>query len=736
MQNFVKQLLIFFVVFSLNASLYATWSSPPPTNLIPGLLPTDIFLPTPTIGVDKYGNAIAAWSRSRNPLFSTVEASTYDVITNSWSSPITLTSESAAFINITAPLVAVSSSGNATVSWRITNNSNASTELQAIQYNFNTKTWSPISIVAPGVANTQINTFSLGMDDNNNTIVVWNSVTANVNIIRASISSFGSNTWSAPQQISPVDVNLDATNPVITVQKNGDAVAIWNTALGSQRTVSGAAYKNGVWLSSQNILPLDNRSYSEILITTETQGQALAVFLITSGGNRLIPSYDYDFATNTWGTPSTIFTGSFVTPISFSLSGKNGRSVLTLRLNGVVASNHSAGGAWTPFTMVSSQLNAGTPTVGIDDQGYAVTIWISGRNVQTSNYSPLTLSWGPETTLVSSIPDDFQNPKVATNADGNSAVIWFHVNNSVTAPNDMLAAVANEPISSIITANPSPIIADGISSSTVVVTLLNGFNIPIVGHNVSLSQGGGSSIISPPSGPSDNNGQITFTVRNTVAETVTYTATDAENSIILVDTAQVTFTPNISDASKSTVVANPEIVSARPGFFSTITVTLLNAANNPVPGKVVSLSANGGSSQISAPSGPSDANGRVTFTVSDTVMEDVTYTATNVTDNVVISQTATVSFIIVPPPVNFAGKFVKNRFLNDEDEVIALSWKETSEVAVYKLYQDGVLIQTLQGTTKTTIHNFRKNRTYVYTLVAFNSLGFESNPATTVVKTE
>jgi hypothetical protein len=52
------------------------------------------------------------------------------------------------------------------------------------------------------------------------------------------------------------------------------------------------------------------------------------------------------------------------------------------------------------------------------------------------------------------------------------------------------------------------------------------------------------------------------------------------------------------------------------------------------------------------------------------------------------------------------------------------------------LYQDGVLIQTLQGTTKTTIHNFRKNRTYVYTLVAFNSLGFESNPATTVVKTE
>jgi hypothetical protein len=75
------------------------------------------------------------------------------------------------------------------------------------------------------------------------------------------------------------------------------------------------------------------------------------------------------------------------------------------------------------------------------------------------------------------------------------------------------------------------------------VTLFDGLNAPVVGHSVSLAQGGGSSTISPASGPSDANGQVTFTVTNTTAGTVTYTATDDTDGVTIVNMATVTFDP-------------------------------------------------------------------------------------------------------------------------------------------------------------------------------------------------
>ena len=72
------------------------------------------------------------------------------------------------------------------------------------------------------------------------------------------------------------------------------------------------------------------------------------------------------------------------------------------------------------------------------------------------------------------------------------------------------------------------------------MTLLDGSGAPVVGRSVTLLQTG-SSVISGPSGPSDANGQVTFTVTNTTAEAVTYSATDAHAGITITQTAQVSF---------------------------------------------------------------------------------------------------------------------------------------------------------------------------------------------------
>ena len=201
---------------------------------------------------------------------------------------------------------------------------------------------------------------------------------------------------------------------------------------------------------------------------------------------------------------------------------------------------------------------------------------------------------------------------------------------------------------STVSANPTSVIADGSTTSTITVTLLDSGNNPVSGKTVTLSQGTGSSTISAASGPSNASGVVTFTVKDTKAEAVTYTATDSTDSIAITQKPVVTFTAGAVNATKSTVSASPGSVVADGSTTSTITVTLLDANNNPLSGKTVTLAQGTGSSIISAASGASNASGVVTFTVKDTKAETVTYSATDATDSIAISQTAQVIFTAGP----------------------------------------------------------------------------------------
>src|SRR5262249_3881489 len=123
-------------------------------------------------------------------------------------------------------------------------------------------------------------------------------------------------------------------------------------------------------------------------------------------------------------------------------------------------------------------------------------------------------------------------------------------------------------------------------------------------------------------------------------------AKDFTDNITLTQTAVVTFTAGAVSAAASTVVANPTSVGA-DGTTSTITVTLKDSNGNPVSGKTVTLTASAGNSVVTTVSGVTDSNGHATFTVSDHTIETITYTATDTTDNIAITQTASVSFTLV-----------------------------------------------------------------------------------------
>lgn len=198
---------------------------------------------------------------------------------------------------------------------------------------------------------------------------------------------------------------------------------------------------------------------------------------------------------------------------------------------------------------------------------------------------------------------------------------------------------------STLTADAGSVVANGTSSSVVTATVKDANGHPIAGHTVSLSQGEGSSTVAPLSATTDASGQASFSVKSTKAETVTYMAKDETADLTLTQTAQVIFAAGAPDATASTVEASTDTVEANGTAEAAITVTVTDQFDNPISGHTVSLTPDVGESTIAPAAATTDASGKAVFTVTNTKVETVTYTAVDTTaDNLALNTTVQISF--------------------------------------------------------------------------------------------
>jgi len=159
--------------------------------------------------------------------------------------------------------------------------------------------------------------------------------------------------------------------------------------------------------------------------------------------------------------------------------------------------------------------------------------------------------------------------------------------NGVTVPD-----VTSDPISitlrfitMTVEVQPDTLVADGQSTATVTVTLLDENNQPIAGETVQFTATDGA--ISPDETTTDENGTCIATyTAGTHAGVVTITATAPNKGVS--ETAQVTLTPGPVDPDRSTLEVTPDEVSADDPTF-TVTVTALDANDNPIPAAPVEI---------------------------------------------------------------------------------------------------------------------------------------------------
>jgi adhesin/invasin len=180
--------------------------------------------------------------------------------------------------------------------------------------------------------------------------------------------------------------------------------------------------------------------------------------------------------------------------------------------------------------------------------------------------------------------------------------------------------------------------------STITVTAKDANGNPVSGATVALSATGSGNTITQPAGSTDGNGVATGTLSSTGADTKTVTA--MVNGVTLTQQPIVTVTAGPADAGQSMVAASPASIAVGNGS-STITVTVRDQFGNPVSGSSVVLAASGTGNTLTQPAGPTDASGVTTGTLSSTVAETKTVSAT--ANGVTITQTTSVT-VTSPPP--------------------------------------------------------------------------------------
>jgi protocatechuate 3,4-dioxygenase beta subunit len=188
---------------------------------------------------------------------------------------------------------------------------------------------------------------------------------------------------------------------------------------------------------------------------------------------------------------------------------------------------------------------------------------------------------------------------------------------------------------------PGTVVADGVTSSTVTVSVQDKFHNPISGQAISLTTTPGG--VNQFGGPITNSAGIyTAALTSKIAGTYSVNAQFGSHPAVNL-TGSVTFIAGPVSASASYMSASPSSLTV--GGTTSLTLHVLDQYNNPIAGEAVTLAASGTSNTLTPTSGTTNASGLLTATLSSTKAQSETVTATGVG----LNEPVTVTFVAGNP---------------------------------------------------------------------------------------
>ncbi len=472
----------------------------------------------------------------------------------------------------------------------------------------------PTSITANG---TSTSTITVGLRDaNDNPTLVGGPVVIGTN--NGSISTTtnnGDGTYSATLTSSTI-----AGSASLSFTVNG--VSATNTAT-VQFTPGAASAATSTISAGAASLTADGASSTPITVRLkDAQGN----FLTASGGTVVISTNagnvtaTTDNGNGTYSATLTSSTLATTAAVTFTLGGTAGTNQASVAFVAGAASAGTSTVAAAPTSIVANGISTSVITVQLRD---------AFNNPRTTGGTPVVISAVGGT--VGATTDNGNGSYTATFTSGTAAgpaTVSFTVNGTTATNQATVTLVAGAPsaATSMITATPSRVEANGTSTSLVTVSLKDAFGNEI-------SSGAGATVTMSTTlgnlGTVTDVGNGTFTATLTSSLTVGVAVLSFTlNSTPGTNTQSVQFASGAASPTNSTIAAAPTSITANGATTSTVTVQLRDANNNLI-------SASGGTVVINSSLG---AVGPITDNA------DGTYTAT-VTSGTVTGQAA-VSFSV------------------------------------------------------------------------------------------
>ncbi len=337
----------------------------------------------PEVAIDSHGDAVAVW---RDGDTEEIEVAVHSA-GGEWRAPVAI---SAAGDN-EKPTVALSSTGEVVVVWE--RQEGARYVIQASYGSAAGAVWSePVDLSAPGQAagNPQVAVNAQG-----EATAVWQSYGEGDYYIQSANGLIGHGTWGEPVDLSVA--GQVAANPRVAVKAAGQAVAVWEwggieftpyTVQGAVRPATGR-WGPPIDLSAGGANGAD---YPDV--TVDAQGDAVAVWEIREGTASSVQSAVWTAASGAWKAPvdlSPAGTSAGSPQVAVDPDG-DAIAVWSSWLTGgsedfIQGAIRPAGGEWQPPVHISSTgHDRFSPQVAMDEEGNAVALWEGIGAIQSTNY--------------------------------------------------------------------------------------------------------------------------------------------------------------------------------------------------------------------------------------------------------------------------------------------------------------------------------------------------------------
>ncbi len=490
-----------------------------------------------------------------------------------------------------------------------------------VDANASTVTASPASVLADGTSST---TITVTLYDQYGNPVAGKSVAVG-HTGSASVSSGGTGTSDGAGVAT--FTATDSTPESVTFSATGDSVAITQ-----QATVS---YSTGV---------LDHIVISPSSAT-----------ISSDGGSQTYTVTGYDATNHSLGdlTAGSTFTitpdGSCVNATATCSATIAGVHVVTAHNSGFTSTSTLTVTAGAPSTL-NSTITSSPASVVADNTTSTITVHLKDAAGNSIPISGGTVALSSTLGTLSAVTDNGNGTYTATvksTATGTASVTGTL--NAVALASSTTVDFTPGPATQFVVTSPGSATAG--TATTVTVTAKDQYGNTATGYTGTAhftSTDGSATLPANYTFTGADNGTKIFPATLKTAASQTVTATDTVTASINGTTGSIAVSPGAVSGTTSTVSSSPASVPADSATTSTVTVMLKDAYGNTVSGKTVTLGAGAGSSSWNPLTEITNGSGVASFAVKDNTVESVVYNATDTSDALPLTDTATVNFTAGP----------------------------------------------------------------------------------------